>query len=158
MHRVKRTSSPLLLVACLLFVADGSSKAAGQAGENQSGTSSAAQSLDFEFFKSNVQPIFLAKRTGHARCVACHAVNNSALRLQPLTAGSTTWNDEESRKNFEAAQKVAVPGSLKSPLLIHPLAEQAGGDFFHSGGKHFNSQSDPEWQTLKAWVLGATEK
>ena len=51
---------------------------------------------------------------------------------------------------------VAVAGNLKSPLLIHPLAEEAGGDFFHSGGKHFNSQSDPEWQTLKAWVMGQT--
>ena len=39
-------------------------------------------------------------------------------------------------------------------LLIHPLDEQAGGDFFHSGGKHWDSQSDPEWQTLKAFVLG----
>ena len=44
------------------------------------------------------------------------------------------------------------------PILIHPLAEQAGGDFFHSGGKHFNSQSDPEWLTLKAFVLGDTAK
>jgi YVTN family beta-propeller protein len=40
-------------------------------------------------------------------------------------------------------------------LLVHPLAEQAGGDFYHNGGKHWSSQNDPEWQTLKAWVLGA---
>jgi hypothetical protein len=78
------------------------------------------------------------------------------LHLQPLSPGSTTWNEEESRKNFEAVQQFVVPGNLKSPLLIHPLVEEAGGDFFHSGGKHFNSQNDPEWQTLKAWVLGQT--
>jgi hypothetical protein len=76
--------------------------------------------------------------------------------LQPLSPGSTTWNEEESRKNFEAVSRAVVPGNLKSPLLIHPLAEEAGGDFFHSGGKHFNSQSDSEWLTLKAWVLGQT--
>ena len=50
-----------------------------------------------------------------------------------------------------------VPGNpLKSPLLLHPLAEAAGGDRFHAGGKHWKSQSDPEWQTLAAWVRGET--
>jgi hypothetical protein len=115
----------------------------------------AAASLGYEFFKSKVQPIFLARREGHARCVACHSYNNSALKLQPLDKGSRGWTEEESRKNFEAAQKVAMPGNLTSPLLIHPLAEAAGGDFFHGGGKHFNSQNDPEWTILKAWVMGA---
>lgn len=115
-------------------------------------------SLDFEFFRTKVQPIFLAKRPGHARCVACHAGGTAPaiFRLQPLSAGSATWDDEQSRKNFEATSGVVTPGDLKSPLLVHPLAEAAGGDFFHSGGKHFESQNDPEWQILKEWVLGQT--
>jgi hypothetical protein len=115
-------------------------------------------SLDFEFFKTKVQPIFLAKRPGHARCVVCHAgeTGPAVFRLQPLSAGSVTWNDEQSRKNFAATLRVAIPGDLKSPLLVHPLAEAAGGDFFHSGGKHFESQNDPEWQILKEWVMGET--
>ena len=116
----------------------------------------AAGSLNFEFFKTKVQPIFLAKRVGHARCIACHG-SGTPLRLQPLSAGSTTWNDEESRKNFEVIRRVAVPGNLNSRLLIHPLDEAAGGDFFHNGGKHWASQSDPEWQTLKAFVLGQSQ-
>lgn len=116
---------------------------------------SAPTSLDFEFFRTKVQPIFLAKRPGHARCVACHAGSQaSGFRLQPLTLGSKTWNEEQSRQNFEAVKQVVVPGDLRSPLLVHPLAEAAGGDFYHSGGKHFDSQDDPEWQILKAWVLG----
>lgn len=119
--------------------------------------SSTPASLDYQFFKTKVQPIFLAKRPSHARCVSCHgAANARELHLQPLLPGSTTWNEEDSRKNFQAASVLVIPGSLKSPLLIHPLAEEAGGDFFHSGGKHFNSQDDPEWQTLKAWVMGQT--
>jgi hypothetical protein len=113
----------------------------------------AKPSLDYNTFKTKVQPIFLAKRAGHARCISCHS-SGTPLRLQPLSPGSTTWNDEESRKNFEAVKRVVIPGSVKSMLLVHPLAEQAGGDFFHNGGKHWNSQNDPEWQTLKAWVLG----
>jgi hypothetical protein len=39
-------------------------------------------------------------------------------------------------------------------LLIHPLAESAGGDFFHNGGKHFDSKNDPEWLILKAFIEG----
>ena len=114
-----------------------------------------ADSLDFNYFKTRVQPIFLKKRPGHARCIACHG-SGTPLRFQPLDKGSTTWTDEESRKNFEAIQKVARPGFLRSKLLLHPLEEQAGGDFYHNGGKHFASQNDPEWQTLKAFVLGQT--
>jgi hypothetical protein len=80
------------------------------------------------------------------------------LRLQPLAAGAKTWTDEESRKNFEAVRRVAMPGNASSRLLLHPLDEKAGGDFYHSGGKHWSSQSEPEWQTLKAWVMGQTAK
>ena len=112
-------------------------------------------SLDYEYFRTRVQPIFLAKRTGHARCVACH-IAGTPMRLQPLSPGSANWNEEATRKNFEAVRRMVVPGSAKSLLLIHPLAEEAGGDFFHNGGKHWASQNDPEWQTLKAWVLGQT--
>ena len=155
MHRVKSRLSYLLVLACLFWAAAGSLRAVWQA-EGSQPVASTSTSLDFEFFKTKVQPIFLAKRPGRARCVACHSFNNSALRLQPLSPGSTTWNEEESRNNFEGVRKVVVPGNLESPLLIHPLAEPAGGDFFHSGGKQFDSQNNPEWQTLKAWVFGAT--
>jgi hypothetical protein len=123
----------------------------GLLSQQPASSSTPSASLDFEFFKTKVQPIFLAKRPGHARCISCHA-SGTPLRLQPLSPGSTTWNEEQSRKNFEAVRRVVVPGSVKSMLLIHPLAEQAGGDFFHNGGKHWDSQNDPEWQTLKAWV------
>jgi hypothetical protein len=115
----------------------------------------ASASLDYDYFKTRVQPIFLAKRPGHARCIACHG-SGTPLRLQPLAPGAATWTDEESRKNFEVIRRVAQPGNLKSRLLTHPLEEQAGGDFYHNGGKHFASQSDPEWQVLKAFVMGQT--
>ena len=116
----------------------------------------ARPTLDYEYFKTKVQPIFLKKREGHARCIACHG-QGTPMRLQPLDPGATTWTDEESRQNFDAVRRVAVvPGSLKRKLLMHPLAEEAGGDFYHNGGKHFASQNDPEWQTLRNWVMGTT--
>jgi hypothetical protein len=127
----------------------------GLLSQQPASSSAASTSLDYEVFKAKIEPIFLAKRPGHARCVSCHS-SGTPLRLQPLSPGSATWTDEESRKNFEAVRRVAIPGNLKSRILTHPLAEEAGGDFFHNGGKHFQSQNDPEWLTLKAWVLGQT--
>src|SRR6476619_5807615 len=118
-------------------------------------TRPAATALDFDFFKTRVEPIFLAERPGHARCIACHG-SGTPMRLQPLAAGRTTWTDEESRKNFDAVRRMVVAGSAKSRLLMHPLAESAGGDFYHNGGKHWSSQNDAEWLTIKAWVMGDT--
>lgn len=113
----------------------------------------AAAPLDYAFFKERVQPILLARRAGHARCVTCH--EHRIPPLQPLSPGSTTWDEEQSRKNFAVWKQFAVPGKpMESRLLLHPLAEEAGGDRFHAGGKHWKSRSDPEWQTLAAWVRG----
>jgi YVTN family beta-propeller protein len=112
--------------------------------------------LDFEYFKAKVQPIFTTKRTDHARCVSCH-ISGTPMRLQPLSPGAGTWDDEQSRKNFDVVrQRVLAGNPTKSKLLTHPLAEEAGGDAAHDGGKHWKSQDDPEWQTLAAWVRGDT--
>lgn len=114
-----------------------------------------APSLDYSFFKERVQPVFLKKRLGHARCVTCH--RHRTPPLQELSPGARTWNHEQSRKNFDIWKLFVVPGQpMESRLLLHPLAEAAGGDHFHAGGKHWKSTSDPEWQTLAAWVRGET--
>ena len=82
---------------------------------------------------------------------------NGQPRLVALPEGATTWTEEQSRQNFQAWQRVVVPGDpTASRLLMHPLAKTAGGDPFHAGGKHWQSQSDPEWQTLAGWVRGNT--
>lgn len=113
-----------------------------------------ASSLDYEFFRTRVQPILLAKREGHARCYACHSTG-TPYRLQRLSPGSATWNDEQSRKNFEATSNMINSSDLAaSSLLIFPLAEKAGGNHFHPGGKHWTSKSAPEWKTLEEWANG----
>jgi hypothetical protein len=127
------------------------------AGVNGQQPASSTASLDFEFFKARVQPIFLAKRPGHARCIACHG-QGTPLRLQSLAPGSVTWTEEESRKNFEVIRRVAQPGNVQSRLLVHALDEKAGGDFYHNGGKHWSSQNDPEWLLLRTFVLGTASR
>jgi hypothetical protein len=118
-------------------------------------TTRAAPTLDYEFFKTRVQPVFLEKRPTHTRCVVCHAESNNAFRLERLSPGAASWNDEQSRKNFEMAAKVVNPGDPgTSRLLMQPLAPEGGGNIFHSGGRQFASKEDPGWKTLAAWVNG----
>jgi hypothetical protein len=148
---MNRTSSYAVAAACALVAAAGSLLLA----ESQPAASpTESVSLDYEFFKTKVQAVFLAKRPGHARCVVCHTFNNAAFKVVPLSAGATTWNEEQSRRNFELVRRVAVPGFLDSKLIKHPLAEEAGGDPHHGGAQQFASQQDPDWLTLKAFVMG----
>jgi hypothetical protein len=118
----------------------------------------AAGTLDYDFYKAKVQPIFLLKRPGHAPCVMCHAEANNMLRLEKLPDGQTTWTEEQTRKNFDTVAKIvqAVDDPLTAKILTHPLAPEAGGDAFHSGGRQFASKNDPNWKAIAQWAQGAT--
>lgn len=114
----------------------------------------AAPALDFQSYRTRIEPIFLKKRAGLVACYKCHSANNVRF-LQRLPSGRTAFTEEESRRNFDTVSLLVTPGEpLKSRILIHPLAAEAGGDPFHSGGKHWKSQDDPEWKTLAEWVRG----
>ena len=118
----------------------------------------AAATPDYDYFKAKVQPIFLTKRAGHAPCVMCHAEANNMLRLEKLPDGQSTWTEEQTRKNFDTVAKIvqAADDPLASKILLHPLAPEAGGDAFHSGGRQFASKNDPNWKTIAQWAQGAT--
>ena len=115
--------------------------------------------LDFEIFKTTVEPIFLKNRAGHARCYGCHTLAARIFRLQELSSGSSQWTEEQSQRNFQSAVQQVVPGDPSSSrLLIHPLAPEAGGDPLHSGGRQFESQNDPDWLAMAEWVRGRDTK
>ena len=119
----------------------------------------ATPTLDYEFFKTKVEPIFLKKREGHTRCYVCHEESNNAFRLEKLSAGAGFWTEEQSRKNFDIVSALVVPGDpANSRLLLQPLAPEAGGNTFHSGGRQFASKNDPDWKTLVQWVIGRNAK
>jgi hypothetical protein len=124
------------------------------AGVSSAQAASAEKSpLDFQVYRSRVEPIFLKQRGEHARCYACHSQNESAFHLQKLLPGQTTWTEEQSRLNFKSVSQLVTPGDTSdSKLLLHPLAPEGGGDSFHSGGRQFESQNDPDWRTIADWV------
>ena len=115
-----------------------------------------APALDYGFFKSRVEPLFLKKRPGHTRCYVCHEESNNAFRLEKLSAGSSFWSEEQSRRNFAVVSTLVVPGNpADSRLLLHPLAPEGGGNVFHSGGRQFASKNDHDWKLLMQWINGA---
>jgi len=122
--------------------------------------SASRPSLDYEFFKTRVEPIFLEKRwPDHARCYICHEVSRHGggpLTLERLPAGANFWTEEQSRANFQVVSKLVVPGNpLSSLLLLMPLAPEAGGlADTHQGGRQFRTQDDPDWKNMAAWVRG----
>jgi len=131
----------ILLAAALGFLAPG---AAG------------AQSLDYGYFKANVQPIFITKRPGHTRCIVCHAGANNAMRLTPLAGGAANFSEDQTKTNFETVSRIVVPGKpMESHFLIHPLDPHFGGGMYHSGGRQFETTNDPDWKKMEAWVKGA---
>jgi hypothetical protein len=114
-----------------------------------------AQTPDFSYYRTKVEPIFTTKRPTHAGCVVCHA-GRTSFNLQPLAKGVATYTEAESRKNYEMLLKIVKPADPeKSMLLMHPLAEAGGGDDFHSGGRQFPNKQDPNWQTMLNWIKGA---
>lgn len=140
-----------LFICLLLAVAAGRSPSASA---QQASTASAQRPApSFDVFKKEVEPIFLKERPGHARCYGCHVLPGRVFQLQPLSAGTNHWTEEQSQQNYESALLVIdLQNPATSRLLLHPLAPEAGGDAFHSGGRQFASQNDPDWRTLARWV------
>ena len=125
----------------------------------QSGALSLAsrEPFDYDFYRDEVEPIFVRKRIGIARCVVCHSTR-TRFRLQPLPADGEGWTAEQSQRNLSVTRRMIRPNDLMaSPLLTLPLSEKSGGNPFHPGGKHWASQSDPEWQTIVRWIQGSQD-
>lgn len=157
--RESRISRRLLLpLVAMMVVTVGLLRVAllsGQVAPAERASSSQSVKPSYEFFKTKVEPIFLKDRPGHARCYGCHILENRVFHLEKLNPGSTTWTDEQSQRNYESALILVNDGDPEtSILLLHALAPEAGGDAFHSGGRQFYTQDDPDWRTLAEWVRG----
>jgi hypothetical protein len=145
----------VVATAVLLWVSVPSSPA-----QTSAGPDAQTPQLDYEFFKTRVEPIFLKKRSeDHARCYVCHQVmrhGGGPLSLDMLPTGASFWTEEQSRRNFEVVSKLVVPGKPELSLFLRmPLAPEAGGlADTHQGGRQFASEDDPDWKNMKAWVMG----
>ncbi len=114
----------------------------------------ALPTVDFEFFQSCVQRIFLNTTPGALPCTECHG-GGAAGFARPIGEGRDFWNEVESRRNFSVVERLIEPGEpTRSRFLMHPLAFEGGGDYTHNGPRRWTSMDDPEWQMLAEWVRG----
>jgi len=159
--RPKRIFAGLVIVSAVaLFAPARFARGQSTEGSKAQPASASKASLDYEFFKQRVEPIFIKKRwPDHSRCYVCHEVSRHGggpLSLEALPAGASFWTEEQSRKNFEAVSKLVIPGDPNSSLFLQmPLAPEAGGlADTHQGGRQFRSKDDPDWKNMEAWVRG----
>ena len=106
--------------------------------------------VDFEFFRSCVQPIFVNPIANAMPCTECHAGQFAIPNPE-----NSYWTVEQSRQAFEELLYFVDPGRPDYSRFLHkPLHPNAGGDLMHNGGRRWYSQDDPERQALEAWVRG----
>src|SRR6266699_1840291 len=99
MGHLKTAKVVMFLIAAisgLLLAARELAKAAPAARANQANSTAQTQSsLDFETYRTRIEPIFLKPREGGVRCYDCHSVLDTRLRLEPLSAASSSWTEEQ---------------------------------------------------------------
>ena len=109
------------------------------------GSSASKPSLDYEFFKTQVQPIFLKSgfRTTPAATFATRQAITTAetFSWSGWRTGRSSWTEEQSRANFKVVSRFVTPGNpLTSMFAIMPLAPEVGGIAdTHQGGRQFRS-------------------
>ena len=110
--------------------------------------------VDFEYYRSCVHPNVLSSGNyGQLACTSCHAGGSAGFA--PVSADGAGLTVAQARQGFEALQRLIVPGDpMRSRFLRKPLHPDGGGAYAHNGVRRWQNRSDPEWQTLAAWIRG----
>jgi len=117
---------------------------------NPSATADPMVEVDFEFFRSCVQPIFVNPIDNAMPCIECHS---GEFAVPPPE--NSYWTEAQSRQAFEDLVYLIDPGRPESSRFLHkPLHPNAGGDLMHNGGRRWFEADDPERMALAAWVSG----
>lgn len=123
---------------------------------NASSNRGAASAADVDFFRKNIEPLFMRARggtmPGYASCVMCHTWQTKLRFSLQTPATDAGWTVAQSRANFDIITRLINTAKPEaSRLLIKPLAPNAGGSG-HTGGTYWNSRDDPEYQAVLTWI------
>lgn len=117
---------------------------------NPAATADPIVDVDFEFFRSCVQPIFVNPIDNAMPCIECHS---GEFAVPPPE--NSYWTEAQSRQAFEDLVYLIDPGRPESSRFLHkPLHPNAGGDLMHNGGRRWFTADDPERMALAEWVSG----
>jgi len=124
-------------------------------------TAEAQELPGFEYYRENIEPIFMRprgypNRGEDAACVMCHVWQTNlrfALEDMTETQNGWSWTEVQSRANYEVVtQLVDASDPASSKLLQKPLAPTAGGED-HTGGTFWESTDDAEYQVALEWIV-----
>jgi len=109
-----------------------------------------------EFYRANIEPLFMRDRggtePGYASCVMCHTWQTKLRFSLETPAAAAGWTPEQSRRNFDMLTKLINTADVASSRLLRkPLAPAAGG-LGHTGGTFWQSRDDAEYQTVLKWI------
>jgi hypothetical protein len=110
--------------------------------------------VDFEYYRSCVHPNVLSEgKYGQLACTSCHS--GGLIGFAPSSASGGVLTVAEARQGFDVLQRLILPGDPgRSRFLLKPLHPDGGGSYAHNGVRRWRTRSDPEWQTLAAWIRG----
>lgn len=124
--------------------------------------------LDEPFFRCEVQPLM----TRSCGAFACHGDGERYMRIfgrnrLRLDGDESTRNalmsDAERAHNFDAVRAYVDASSPADSLLLNKALDEDAGGYYHGGATEFDrgdvflSTDDPDYQTLLAWIEGATQ-
>jgi len=90
---------------------------------------------------------------GQLPCSSCHAGGQAGFA--PRGTGGGALTEAQARQGFERLQRLIVAGNPEqSRFLLKPLHPDDGGSYAHNGVRRWRTRSDPERQTLAAWIRG----
>ncbi len=120
-----------------------------------------AKYLDYEFFKTRVQPL-LATATGSdgKSCAHCHSTHTILRLNRPDERGNLT--EEQIRDNYFSALKVVnLLEPEKSLILQKPISDATTEGILnsskipHGGGKRWDGPDSAAYKTVLEWIQGA---
>jgi hypothetical protein len=111
---------------------------------------------DVDFFRKNIEPIFMKDRggtmPGYAACVMCHTWQTSLRFRLETPATDAGWTPEQSRRNLETLTKVVNTRTPEASYLLNKPLEPKAGGMGHTGGTFWKSREDAEYLTVLKWI------
>src|SRR5260370_26939288 len=105
-----------LAVGARIALAANAQDASKSALQDPSASSQPRSSLDFETYRSRIEPIFVKKREGNTRCYDCHSALATRFRLERFLPGTPSSAQEQSPQNFQPVSPfVSLSDPLKAP-------------------------------------------
>lgn len=147
---------PSLIRIGLVFVSGMLLSVSTGCGTVDPGTEDGAGVLDYDLFKTAVQPVLDLRGCSQGGCHYRDKSNPSSGgpggSFRVFDCANDSCSDDELRADYDSATGMSDPANpAGSKLLRKPLSEGAGG-IQHLGGDIFSDATDSDYLSLLGWI------